>query len=179
MEAELVLHAKEYIDKMANGINPITGEPADDNDMINNVRISRCLFYVSSVLQEVLDNPVRQKSEKKVPFTVTFEQLKDFPFAEQMTITEIVENINKIAVVGNMCKLTTTKITTWFLNNGILSDKTGADGKNRRLPTEQGSELGIYTEERRSMYGTYLQVLYSRSAQQFIIDNMEAILASV
>lgn len=179
MDIELILHAKEYIDKMANGVNPITGEPADDNDMINNVRISRCLFYVSSVLQEVIDNPVRPKGEKKIPFSVTYEQLKDFPFNDKMTISVIVDNINKIALTDNMCKLTTTKITGWFLENGILSEQIGADGKKHRLPTEQGKDLGISTEERQGMYGMYLLVTYNKSAQQFIIDNMEAILSTV
>ena len=46
MNLELLKHAKEYIEKMANGINPLTGEIVPDNDLINNIRISRCLFYV-------------------------------------------------------------------------------------------------------------------------------------
>lgn len=45
-----------YIDKLANGINPINDEPAADSDIINNVRLSRCLFYVSDILRQVIDN---------------------------------------------------------------------------------------------------------------------------
>ena len=44
MNLELLKHAKEYIENMANGINPLTGESVKDDDLINNVRISRCLF---------------------------------------------------------------------------------------------------------------------------------------
>ena len=47
---EIMQRAKMYIDKMTNGINPITEQYVRDEDMINNVRISRCLFYVSDVL---------------------------------------------------------------------------------------------------------------------------------
>jgi len=39
---------------MANGINPITGELVSGNDTLNNIQISRCLFYVSGVLREVI-----------------------------------------------------------------------------------------------------------------------------
>lgn len=48
--------AKMYIDKLANGINPIDDTPAADSDIINNVRLSRCLFYASDVLRQVIDN---------------------------------------------------------------------------------------------------------------------------
>ena len=49
-ELETMQRAKMYLDKLANGINPLTDQPASDSDCINQVRISRCLFYVSDVL---------------------------------------------------------------------------------------------------------------------------------
>jgi len=66
MNLELLKHAKEYIEKMANGINPLTGESVKDDDLINNVRISRCLFYVNDVLGNVLSNGgINNKKQKK------------------------------------------------------------------------------------------------------------------
>lgn len=53
-EREILKHAKNYIDSLANGINPLTGEPVNEGDIVNNVRISRCLFYVSGILGKVL-----------------------------------------------------------------------------------------------------------------------------
>lgn len=50
--------------KMANGINPLTGESVPDNDLINNIRISRCLFYVNNILGEVLENASKKKKTK-------------------------------------------------------------------------------------------------------------------
>ena len=52
-ELEIMQRAKMYLDKLANGINPVTDQPASDSDCINQVRISRCLFYVSDVLRRV------------------------------------------------------------------------------------------------------------------------------
>ena len=36
--------AKTYIDKLPNGIDPLTDEPDRENDIVNNVRISPCLL---------------------------------------------------------------------------------------------------------------------------------------
>ena len=52
-DQEIMQRAKLYIDKLANGINPLTDEPLREDDIVNNVRISRCLFYVSGVLEKV------------------------------------------------------------------------------------------------------------------------------
>ena len=43
-EKEILERAKRYVDSLANGINPLTDEPIDENDVVNNIRISRCLF---------------------------------------------------------------------------------------------------------------------------------------
>ena len=53
-ELEIMQHAKGYLDKLAKGIDPLTDREVPENDIINNVRISRCLFYVSDVLRQVI-----------------------------------------------------------------------------------------------------------------------------
>ena len=55
-ELEKIAYAKTYIEKLANGINPLTDQPVPDSDSINNVRISRCLFYVSDILRQIAEN---------------------------------------------------------------------------------------------------------------------------
>lgn len=55
-ELEKIERAKMYMDKLANGINPIDGTMAPDDDLINNVRLSRCFFFVSDVLRQVIEN---------------------------------------------------------------------------------------------------------------------------
>lgn len=53
-ELEKIERAKMYMDKLANGINPIDDTMAPDDDLINNVRLSRCFFFVSDVLRQVM-----------------------------------------------------------------------------------------------------------------------------
>ena len=54
-EQEKLHHAKHYIDSLANGLNPLDGTPIPEQDIVNNVKISRCLFFVSDVLRKQLD----------------------------------------------------------------------------------------------------------------------------
>ena len=55
-ELEIMQHAKDYLDKLAKGIDPLTGREVPEGEIINNVRISRCRFYVADVLRQVIEN---------------------------------------------------------------------------------------------------------------------------
>lgn len=50
------------------------------------------------------------------------------------------------------------------------------NNKNRKQPSVKGNSLGIFSEQRVGQYGTYEAVLYDRNAQQFIIDNLDAVI---
>ena len=64
-ELEKIAYAKNYIEKLANGINPVTNQAIPDADVINNVKISRCLFYVSDLLRQVVENGGISQSKAK------------------------------------------------------------------------------------------------------------------
>ena len=180
-ELEKMQRAKMYIDKMANGINPIDDTPAADSDMINNVRLSRCLFYVSDVLRQVIDNNGvigKVKSSKKA-IILSADSINNFSFSETpIPVSEITKRLNDLADLEVCHKLKHSAITNWLISIGALEIRELADGRNTKRPTEQGKELGISSEKRTSMNGEYVVVVYSRDAQQFILDNIEAIVAN-
>lgn len=72
-----LLKAKSYLDKLANGINPVTNEIVPESDTINNIHISRCLFYISDVLRNVIEGNTGspKKKSSKAPFSITAQQL--------------------------------------------------------------------------------------------------------
>ena len=173
-----LLKAKSYLDKLANGINPVTNEIVPESDTINNIHISRCLFYISDVLRNVIEGNTHspKKKSSKAPFSITAQQLAGYPFAnEPITVTEITKNINALIDADEMKGLKTTSITNWLIEIGFLEYITDEKGKNHKFPTEKGTQLGILTQERLGMYGTYKVVLYNSNAQQFILDNIDAI----
>ena len=98
-EVEKIAYTRMYIEKLANGINPLTDQAVPDTDLINNVRISRCLFYVSDLLRQLEDQggiPIKKK-KKKLPFQLSYEKRSDFGFSENpIPISEIAKRINDL-----------------------------------------------------------------------------------
>lgn len=43
-ELEIMKRAKQYIDALANGTDPLSGRPVQSGDVVNQVRISRCIM---------------------------------------------------------------------------------------------------------------------------------------
>ena len=64
-ELDILIHAKDYIDKLAQGIDPISGQEVPEDSVINQARLVRCFFYVSGVLQKVIDNGGTLYSHRK------------------------------------------------------------------------------------------------------------------
>lgn len=178
-EIEKIAYAKSFVDKLANGINPIDNTPVKDDDVINNVRLSRCLFYVSDILRQVVENGGVIKSSKYLaPFSVSAEQLIHFSYSDApISISEIAKRINDLINTDVMKKITHKDLTNWLISIDILKEEITPEGKTRKRPTINGAEIGISTEIRTGQKGTYTVVLYNKSAQQFIIDNLESVIS--
>lgn len=180
-ELEKMQRAKMYIDKLTNGINPIDDIPAAETDVINNIRISRCLFYVSDILTSVIENGIaepRQQRPKSDPFYISDEALTNFQYSESpISLSEIIRRINELIDTERMKKLSYKNVASWLLNIDVLVEKTDEDGKMKKFPTETGEQIGIFVSTKQGKYGIYKTVVYNLSAQHFIIDNIESVLA--
>lgn len=179
MNLELVKHAKDYIEKMANGINPLNDEKVSDNDLINNVRIIRCLFYVNDILREVIQNGgvVRNnKKSKKDTFYLDNETISKYDYSEgDLPISKIVKKINNLNNNENMTNLKVSSICNWLVSIGLLKE-IEENGKKTKRPTDTGLNLRMCVERRTGYYGEYIIVMYRKSMQQFIIDNFSNLL---
>lgn len=178
MDLELIKHANNYILKMANGINPLTNEQLPEDDLVNNIKISRCLFYVNSILNNVINNGINKtsKSIKKIKFNIDRKELDNYKFIEEdIPISKIVKNINSLKSNENMNDLKVNEILKWLISIDILEEKI-ENGKKHKEPTELGKSMGIYLEHRFGNYGEYNIVMYKKSMQEFIINNFECML---
>ena len=175
MDLKVVAHAKEYIDDLARGINPLTKEEVMENDVVNQVRISRCLYYVSDVLEAVLHNGGVRVILEEQPFVPENMDLSLFvPEEQAMSVSVLVGKINELKPPA-MKKLKVTAVTNWLAAHGFLRVET-SNGKNRKRPTQQGFNVGILEREKLNEQGIkYCTVLYSPQAQQFVMDNLTAI----
>ena len=177
-ELETMQRAKMYMDKLAQGIDPITDQEIREDSVLNNVRLARCFFYVSDVLAKVIANggtvgqPVRN-----LEFFITQEQLArvqimDYP----VRITELTDALHQAAGDPLMKRPNAKKITDWLMEKGFMTQIIGADGKSHRVPTDYGLRMGMSTRPRQTRDGEYQAVYYDRNMQKFLLDNLEAIL---
>ena len=165
-EKRLVEHANSYIKQMAKGINPLTGEYVSDSDLINNVKISRCLFYVSEMLDKycsILENGNKVR-RRRTRFYVKKEELFEFNYSnEPIYISIIADRINECVKRSDMRKLSATSISNWLASKGFLTSYTKEDGKTSKKPTSLGENLGIKSVVRDGKYGSYMINIYNFS----------------
>ena len=181
-ELETMQHAKNYIDSLANGIDPLTGELIKEDSVINNVRISRCLFYVSNVLQDVINNGGvvgRTAKPQKIAFSITDEQCsKIFISQDPVGVSIISKRIGEV-LDENVKTLPATYITAWLVDNGYLVENIYS-GSKRKVTTPKGEQLGILTVDATNSQGVpYKKNIYDANAQRFIISNLNKIAADI
>jgi len=173
-ELEIMKRAKMYMDKLAQGIDPITDREMEDDAVLNNVRLTRCFFYVSGILDQVIANDgfVGAKP-KKNPFFITADQLAKVQLSEEpIRVTQLAERITEATNDPQMRRFRTTVITDWLVEKGFLIKQTNPEGKTIRIPTHNGIALGLSLQTRQGQYGEYLAVYYNIQAQRFVLDNL-------
>ena len=69
-ELETMQRAKMYLDKLAEGTDPITDQPVPPGDCLQNPRLSRCFQYISGILEQVIQNGGQVGSPEPPAFTI-------------------------------------------------------------------------------------------------------------
>lgn len=176
-ELEVMQRAKLYMDKLAQGIDPVSNREIPEDSVLNQVQLARCFFYVSGVLEQVIAKVGKAEKPAKKRFYLTEEELRRIkPAQEQIRITQLAERIMNAVDDPSRKQPNVTAITDWLLKNEFMQIQVGADGKSKRLPTKAGERIGISSSLRRGRYGTYQTVYYSTEAQRFIVDHLMEIL---
>lgn len=179
-ELETLNRARMYLEKLANGVNPLDGTTVPEDDVIHQVRISRCLFYVADVLRQVIENGGvhPQEKMKKAPFSLPLEQRAAFAFSSvPIPISEVTKRINDLNANADVEKLSYRTIGDWLLSIGMLEKELNGDGKTVKRPTPQGRQIGISLDARMGQNGAYFVVVYDVTAQHFLLDNLDAVIA--
>lgn len=161
--------AINWIKSLANGINPIDGSVLSDKDIVNNVHISRCLFYVAELLDEAGKKESSSAKQYEMDFNLTTESLSRIYITEKTSISVFVKGINKV-IPNNMKPLSVSSVTKWLVQNGYLDVVMKSDGHKTKIPTNLGKSIGISSESRIGSNGEYTAVTYDANAQRFILE---------
>lgn len=163
--------AIDLINKLANGVNPLNGSILPDSDIVNNVHVSRCLFFVANLLDDVGKKKSTTAKQHDLEFQLTPELAAKVNITERTGIAMFVKEINKL-IPENMKPLAAPKVTQWLVSAGYLEELERSDGHKYKTPTELGASIGLSSAWREGTQGQYLAIFYDAHAQRFILDNL-------
>ena len=191
-ENELLKRAIIYLQSLSNGFNPLDGKRVSPSDIVMDPKISRCLAYSASRLENELEaqyqpnwtprtpraprepREPRETKPKKPRFAITDENRSLLHASDKpMPATNFMRMLTEQACGEGTRSIGYSTFVKWMASIGMLEP----DENGKMRPTEQGSALGIFVEERvREESGEhYSAVLYPADAQQFIIDNIDSL----
>lgn len=177
-DIEKLQKAKIYMEKLADGINPLDDSVVAEDDIVNNIHISRCFFYVADILRQLVEkkeNHIKDNCNKQ-PFFLTAEQIERYRISDRpVTISEITKQFNEITNTEICKKITHNQITSWLLYIGALKTEKAADGSSSKVPTSQGNALGNTTEKRTGVNGEYVVTVYNAYAQRLILEHIRRV----
>lgn len=177
-EQDILRHAKGWLDKLAEGVDPLTGEPVPADDVVRKERISKCLRYVSGVLENLISreevNAYPARKQPRLPaFAISEEALSQIQISEKpVTITEFAKAINAQIDQQQVEKLKTASLLEYLDRHGFLEMRSLPNGRSTRQPTQIGQQLGIELEERQGADGPYTATVYSSKAQRILLNHM-------
>ncbi len=172
-----------YLQRIADGNHPVNNMPIEEDTILNNPNVIRCMYFVKEVLEAVrrndgiIENRAR-RSGKAGLLEFPLEVLQEFTYKEDLGITKFVAQLNEMIDENVYQKLSYKPISQWLKFNEFLKDEQDAVlKKNVSLPTEKGMKMGIRAEQRTGIGGrSYMQILYGKEIQEYIVENMESIL---
>lgn len=164
--------AIKYVERIANGCNPINNAPLDNDDILNNPNIIRCMYFIKDILEEVRNNDgmIDGRKEKAATMPFPIEILDEFTYKEDKSITHVLNQVYEPITELNVKKISVTKVTATLKEEGYLLDEPNPEtGKTRKVPSAKGRELGIYMVEREYNGRIYQSVTYNRNAQEYVV----------
>lgn len=172
-QLDVIRHAKEYLEKLNQGIDPISGNYVPDDSLVRQTPMHQCFYYCANNLSLILQG---DGEDIRVFFSLTEEQKKQLsPAKEAISITTFLERVNAWVDKSEMIQLAPLTVNNWLQQQGYL-EPTAANG-NKKQPTNEGQVLGITSKTINSSKGTYQILLFNTQAQQFLIDHIDDISA--
>lgn len=118
--------------------------------------------------------------ETRTLFTATAEELKRVtPDKRALPVTALCGRISAPFAGENRKRLCYRELTGALVRMGLLEERTVDGGKKEKQPTALGLSVGISTEGRKSRTGLRTVLLYSPSAQRFILEHFDTVMKHI
>lgn len=173
-----------YLKRIADGNNPINNMPAEDDAVLNNPNVIRCMYFVKDILEQVKANNgiigTTAKKERKTRRAVDafpIELLGKYQYREDKGISKILSQLYEPLEDKSIRKISGKKINEWLMTAGYVAEVYNEELKaNIKIPTEKGKIIGLKSERVEYPGNIYYTIIYNKSAQEFLIRNFEKVL---
>ncbi len=177
LEKEKLVKAKEILRKMANGIDPLTGEEIEEGSFLHDPRMIRCLYFIEEVLNRAIDGHLKVTSSKVEVFVITEEEKRRIELPPgRIGVNEFARCVNRVIDLNKSRKLSGMELNKRLKKMGVLADEPLDNGKSRTVVGPKSGEFGIETEKRNYNGNEYEMILFNETGKKFLLNNLEAIL---
>ena len=174
--------AKLYLEMLACSMDPTTQEFIE-SEILQKKEIKDMLKYVSTVLEELIGNNGEViKVIKPIDFQVSKLNKQAIILSnEPIQLSALMARINKQVDTKTMRKLGVSKVSKWLIEQGYLTNEKVSVVKevSRLAITDNAENLGIVLDNKVDEKTGEIKpcVLLTRKAQEYIVNNLESILA--
>ncbi|HBF40163.1 MAG TPA: hypothetical protein DDW50_23005 [Firmicutes bacterium] len=176
-ELEKITKAKNVLFKIAKGIDPLSGETLSENGFFSDPRIIRCFYYVTEILDDVINEGPDMDSLKPKEFKISPEEKMRVVFPEgKIGVNEFSRQVNLWIDPARSKKLTGAELNKRLKKMGILSEKILESGKTKTVTNETSAKFG-FEMEKRSFHGVeYDMVLINDGGKKYLLQNIDTIM---
>ncbi len=179
-EFDRIEKAKAVLEKIAKGVDPLTGVAIDGESFLNDPRIIRCFYFVGEVLDNVLNGVYSARGNKLLNFIITPEQKSQVRFSPgKIGVNEFSRNINECIDLSRSKRLTGVELNRRLRKMGILGEIPGEKGKTRTTLNGSSAEYGFETEIKSYNGVEYEAVVINDKGKRYLLDNIETIMEAV
>src|SRR5690348_8285188 len=79
---EKIEKAKEMLQKIAGGVNPLNGEMIEKDNILNDTRIIRCFYFIAEIMDNVVNGVYSRNGNRLEKFIITTEQKNKVQFTQ-------------------------------------------------------------------------------------------------
>lgn len=178
-ELDKIQKAKLVLQKIAKGIDPVTGDKIEEESFLNDPRIIRCFYFVAEVLDNVASGAYSSKRSGAGPakFTITPEQKSRVQFPEgNLGVNEFSKCINLCIDLNESKKLTGVELNKRLKALGILGEEATEAGKTRTVINDNSKDYGLESERKSYNGAEYDKVVINDKGKRYLLDNIERIM---
>ena len=170
--------ASVYIGRMADGRNPASNQPVED-EILNNPNVIRCLHFVREVLEEVSANHGivgKQYVRKKEPFPV--EVLRQFAYRRDKPISHVLKQMEEPVEGRDFRRLNASGVNKQLGAQGYIEKRVLEEsGRECWFPTDRGEAEGMYIQKNGDPGREYVTIMYNEKGQRFLVSFVERMLS--